>query len=130
MVVSRAKDNKYTTEITIGENSQIRPVYCGQPMEAGGLGTDFRPNQLVLAGYVSCLSVNVRHALMQDNVEFEDVIISADMNNDEEGISKIYTKIEIVADLSDEIKQNYIEKAKNCYVKQILCNEKQFFEMK
>ncbi len=129
MVVSRAKDNKYTTEITIGENSQIRPIYCGQPAEVGGLGTDFRPNQLVLAGYVSCLSVNVRHALMVDNIEFEDVIISADMNNDEEGVSKIYTKIEIIADLDEEVKKKYIEKAKNCYVKQILSNEKQFFDM-
>ncbi len=130
MIISRAKDNNYTTELTVAENSQIRPVYSGQPVENGGTGTDFRPSQLVLAGYVSCMSVNLRHALIQDKVAFDDVIISADMDNEEEGISKIYTKIEIIADISDEKKQEYIEKSKNCYVKTILSNEKQFFEMK
>ncbi len=129
MVTSRAKDNKYTTEITITKDGGIRPVYAGQPIENGGLGTDFRPSQLLLAGYVSCMSVNLRHALMTDGVEFEDVIISADMDNTDEGVSKIFTKIEIIADLTEEKKKEYIDKSKNCYVKTILCNEKQFLDM-
>ncbi len=129
MIISREKDKSFTTEIVVAEDSQIRPIFAGQPKEVGGTGTDFRPSHLLLAGYVSCMSVNLRNALTVDGIEYEDVIISADMDNEEEGISKIYTKIEIIADISEEKKQEYIAKSKNCYVKSLLSNEKQFFDM-
>ncbi len=129
MIVSRAKDNKLTTEITVSDCPTVRPIYCGQPIENGGIGTDFRPSQLLLAGLISCMSVNVRAHMDQDNIPYEDVIISADMEHTEDGITKISTKIEIISDISDEEKQKYIDIANNCYVKRLLASEKQFLTM-
>ncbi len=129
MIISKAKDNRHTTEITISDNKTVRPVYAGQPIENGGLGTDFRPAQLVLAGYLSCLSINVRHFLNEDNIPYEDVIITGDFDSSDEDLTKIYTKIEIIADISKEEKDRYIAMASSCHVGRILSSKKEFLPL-
>ncbi len=128
-MIAKSKDKQFTTEITQPDSPHIRTVYAGLPVESGGLGTDFRPSQLLLAGYIGCLNMTLQQLLIDDGITFENVTVSADINTKEEGINKIYTKIEIDADLPEETKQVFIEKAKNCYVKTLLTNETQFFDM-
>ncbi len=126
MVIGRVKDNKLTTEVVLPDHPTVRPVYVGQPLDVGGLGTDFRPSQLVLAGYVGCVSVNVRAYLEEDNVPYEDVIVSADIDSSEPGLSKIYTQVDIIADIPQAQKDKYIEMAAGCHVHRILANQKVF----
>ncbi len=129
MVVAKKKDDKFTTEIFVAEDSNIRTVYAGQPTAVGGLGTDFRPGQLVLAGYASCAHMTISKMLLADKVEFEDVIVSVSADNSEEGKTKFYTKFEILADIPQEKKDEYIAKGKSCFVSRLLTNEKEFFDM-
>ncbi len=129
MIVAKKKDDKYTTEITLSKAHSVRPVYAGLPEKSGGLSTDFRPSQLVLAGYAACASISVRSWLSDDNVEFEDVIVSTKMEVTEDGKTKIFTKIEIVSDIPQEQKDIYIQRAKSCTVSKILRSEKEFLDM-
>ncbi len=128
MVVAREQDDKFTTEIVLAD-STLRPIYAGQPADKHGLGTDMRPGQLVLAGYAACTNMTVRGLLMKDGVEVDDVIVCVDWDTSEEGKTKIYSKIEIVGDLPQDVKDEYIEKAKMCAVRQILLSEKEFLPM-
>ncbi len=123
MIISRVVDDNYTTEITVAEDSGVRPIYAGQPKEIGGLGIDFRPSQLLLAGLISCTSVNLRHALKQDGIEFDDVIISADLDSSVEGVTIITTNVEIIGDIDEDTKAKYIEESKSCYVRGMLEGE-------
>ncbi len=129
MIVARKKDDKFTTEAIVAEDNKVRAVYAGQPTEVGGTGSDFRPGQLVVAGYASCANMTVSKALIADGVEFEDVIVSVEADNSEEGKTKLFIKIEIIADISDEQKAKYIERGKNCFVGRMLNNEKEFIDM-
>ncbi len=129
MIISRAKDKKHTTEIFIDNDKSIRPIYSGQLLEDDGLGTDFRPSQLILAGYAACMNITLRNCLQEDNVAYDDVIVSVDMDGKGD-TTKFYSKIEIIADISNEEKSKYIEIAKNCYVKGLLASEKEFLDMK
>ncbi|OOB78790.1 MAG: hypothetical protein BEN18_06230 [Epulopiscium sp. Nuni2H_MBin001] len=129
MIVAKRKDNKFTTEVVIAEDSQVRVVYAGQPEASGGTGTDFRPGQLVLAGYAACANMTVNKALIADNIEFEDIIVSVEADTSQHDKTKIGIKIEIMADISQEQKDKYIQKGKTCFVGRMLSSEKEFVEI-
>ncbi len=124
MIVARKKDDKYTTEITLADN--IRSVYAGQPADLGGLGTDFRPGQLVLAGLSACISITIRQWLDNDKVAYEDVIVSTGMDNSVKGKTTFTVDIDIVSDIDNAKKEEYKERVKSCPVCNILANEKEF----
>ncbi len=129
MIIAKKKDNKFTTEVVIAEDSQVRVVYAGQPEASGGTGTDFRPGQLVLAGYAACANMTVSKALIADNVEFADVIVSVEADTSQEDKTKIGIKIEILADIPQEQKDVYIQKGKTCFVGRMLNSEKEFVDL-
>lgn len=129
MIVSKNLNGKFLTEITISDKPEVKPVLADQPVKNGGFGESMRPNELMLSGYVACMNMTARSLLSKENLPFEEVICSVEMKNDEEGITKFYTKVEILGDIPLEKKDEIAKQTKSCFVSQLLSNKKEFYDL-
>ncbi len=130
MIVASANSNKYEVKISLDGNDAIKPIIAVQPMELGGTGMDMRPGHLILSGFAGCIHVTAREILDEQKLIYDDVIVSVDMDNSVDGMTKFYSKVEIVSDTISDVKKNeIIAILKNCDVCKILANDKEFLDM-
>lgn len=115
MITSISMDKNYLTEISNGEEG-VAKIYADIPQDQGGEGKNMRPGEILLSGWAACMNITARKYLNRDNIKFDKVVVKVDINKDEEGISKFYSKIEIFADVPQEVKDRIIEEVKDCPV--------------
>lgn len=105
MIHSKSLPNGYLTEMFV-EGKEMHSVYSDQPRSRGGGGEDMRPGQLLLSSFAACINITLRLLLDQEQLPYEAVHVYVDMDNSEEGITKLYRKIEIVSDIPQEKRMN------------------------
>ncbi len=128
MITAKSCGKDYLTEIRL-DTPGFHAVYADQGVDIGGRGIDMRPGQLVLSGYAACMNIMIRRWMNEEGLKFEDVVVSVDMDNSTPGVTKLYKKIEIIADISREKKAELIRRADTCPVCNILKNEKEFYNL-
>ncbi len=130
MIIAKTKSEKLIAEMQLVGSENIKPIVAGQPVEVGGTGDEFRPGQLLLAGFAGCIQLTARKMLNKEGLKYDDVIVTVDMDNSEEGVTKFFRKIEIVSDtISEDKKKEIIEILKDCPVCNILSNKKEFLDL-
>ncbi len=128
MITAKSCGKDYLTEIKLDEPG-FHAVYADQGTDIGGRGIDMRPGQLVLSGYAACMNIMIRRWMNEEGLDFDDVTVTVDMDNSTPGVTKLYKKIEIVADIPQEKKDELIHRADTCPVCNILKNEKEFYNL-
>ncbi len=130
MIIAKSIGDKYTAQMNLEGNDKVKVVYAGQPVELDGTGEDMRPGQLLLSGYAACINITARQLLNKENLSYDDVIVSVDMDNSQKGKTKFFSKVEIISDtVSQEKKDEIINTLKDCAVCKILANEKEFLDL-
>ena len=128
MIIAKSTDKAYLTEMTL-EGTKVHPVYADQPVKSGGGGQDMRPGQLLLSSYAACINITLCQLLKEEKLPYEAVNVTVDMDNSEEGVTKLYRKIDIVSDIPQEKKDELMERVKRCPVCKILNNRKEFYDL-
>ena len=122
MVISESKKDKYCTEISNGDKTILSDV----TEEKGGRGEHFRPHDLLCAGLASCLNITTRMILERKGIEYEKVVVKVDIDKSDEKKTKFLYNVDIIGDISDEIKQSILEMLKKSPVKKTLSKEIEF----
>lgn len=128
MIIAKSCGKDYLTEIR-PEADGFHSVYADQGTDIGGAGVDMRPGQLVLSGYAACMNIMIRRWMNEEGLPFESVNVAVDMDNSTPGLTKFYKKIEIIADIPQDKKDELIKRADTCPVCKILSNEKEFYNI-
>lgn len=128
MIIAKSSDKGYLTEMTV-EGKDLHSIYADQPVSKGGCGQDMRPGQILLSSYAACMNITLRMLLNDEQLPYEGVNVTVDMDNSEEGVTKFYRKVEIVSDIPQEKKDELIERVKRCPVCKILNNKKEFYDL-
>lgn len=66
--------------------------------------------------------------LKRENISYDKVVVKVDLDRSEEGKSKFVYDVDIVGDISEEVKKNIMKMLKNCPVRKTLSNEIEFIE--
>lgn len=124
MVEAKGRKEKYITELFNGTNK----IYADVTKEKGGSGDYFRPHDLLLSAYTSCLNISIRMVMDSLNIEYEEVTVKADL--DRSNVEKTVFKyvIDIVGQIDETTKKEIIEKAKSCPVRKTLSKQIEFME--
>lgn len=122
MIISESKKDKYCTEISNGDKTILSDV----TEEKGGRGEYFRPHDLLCAGLASCLNITTRMILERKGIEYEKVVVKVDIDKSDEKKTKFLYNVDIIGDISDEIKQSILEMLKKSPVKKTLSKEIEF----
>jgi putative redox protein len=122
MIISESKNESYCTEIS----NQTTVIFSDVTEEKGGLGQYFRPHDLLCAGFASCLNITVRMVLDRENIKYEKVIVKIDLDRRDESKTKFLYDIDIIGNISADLKQQIIDIASNCPVRKTLSKEIEF----
>lgn len=128
MITSISMDKNYLTELSNGEEG-VAKIYADIPTNQGGNGENMRPGEILLSGWAACMNITTRKYLNRDGITFDKVIVKVDIKKEEEGISKFYSKIEIFADIPQEVKDRIVEEVKGCPVCDTLKRTAQFLDI-
>lgn len=126
MIISESKKENYSVEIS----NQNTVIISDVTEEKGGCGQYFRPHDLLCAGFASCLNITVRMVLDSRNIKYEKVVVQIDLDRSCEGKTKFLYDVNILGDISDDIKQQVIDTACNCPVRRTLSKEIEFEMLK
>lgn len=122
MIISESNGQKYCTKIS----NQTTVVFSDVTGEKGGTGLYFRPHDLVCAGFASCLNITVRMVLERKRIKYEKIIVKIDLDRSCENTTKFIYDIDIIADITEDTKQQIINIASNCPVRKTLSKEIKF----
>lgn len=125
MIISESKKENYCTEIS----NQATVIFSDVTEDKGGCGQYLRPHDLLCAGFASCLNITVRMVLDRKSIEYDKVIVKIDLDRSNESKTRFLYDIDIVGNISDDIKQQIINIASNCPVRKTLSKEIEFAKM-
>lgn len=94
--------------------------------EKGGSGAYLRPHDLLCSGFASCLNITTRMILDRKNIKYDEVLVKVDLDRSDENRTKFIYDVDIVADISPEMKQTIMKLLKNCPVRKTLSKELEF----
>lgn len=81
------------------------------------------PRQLVQSALAGCLSMTIRRELMNQNIPYEDVIVTVDMEPSDDR-TRFMFRVDVLSDGDRETIEMCKEKAVNdCYIKGLLFGE-------
>lgn len=116
MIISTSCANAYVTEVTDGKHV----IYADTATELGGGACGFDSQQLLCTSLASCLNITTRMVLERKNIAYDKIIVKVDLKEQRYKECHLFYEIDIVADLSVEMKQNIINIVKNCPISKIL----------
>ncbi|MBP2633982.1 MAG: osmC [Firmicutes bacterium] len=122
MIISKSMSENYKTEISNGS-----AVICSDVTEdKGGNGEYFGPHDLLCASLASCLNITARMVLDRMNVAYEKVVVKVDLDRTDEARTGFLYDVEIIGDVSEEVKQKVINLLSKCPVHKTLAKESYF----
>jgi len=128
LITSTSLNKDYLTQLSNNQEG-VAPIYADIPVEQGGGGENMRPGEILLSGWAACMNITARKYLNRDKLSYDKVIVSVDLKKDDEGISKFYSKVEIIGDIAQEDKDRIVEEVKSCPVCDTLTRTAQFLDL-
>lgn len=125
MITATSKKCDYITRLSDGQHT----FYADTPISDGGSDMYQRPGDILASAYAACVNITTRKVLDRENLPYEEVKVYVDIDRSDLDNLKIHTKTEITADISEEKKQEIIQKVKRCPVCRMLAAEKEFLPM-
>lgn len=124
MVTAKSEVKNYRTIISGGNGEVIADV----PVGHGGTGEGLRPFELLLGGFTACYNITLRMLLDKKNISYRSVTITADENREtKQGTMLVSFKVVLDADISEEEKQEVIQRAfEKCPVHNALAGNIEF----
>lgn len=126
MVVAESKKENYCSEIS----NYNTIIFSDVTKEQGGNEQYFGPFDLLSSGLASCLNVTTRVILQHKNIKYEKVIVKVDLDSSDENKTKFLYEINIIGEISEEVKQHIIRMLENSPVRKTLSKEIKFEIMK
>lgn len=125
MITATGKSGSRLAEISDGKHT----FYADTPVEGGGSDSYRRPGDILAGAYAACVNITTRMVLDRENLPYEEVKVYVDIDRSDLDNLKIYTRTDIISDISEEKKQEVINRVKRCPVCRMLAAEKQFLTM-
>ncbi|AAK80202.1 putative redox protein [Clostridium acetobutylicum] len=122
MIISESEKENYYTKIF----SSNAVIFSDVTKEKGGNGESFGPHDLLCASLASCLNITIRMILEHKNIKYDNVIVKVDLDKSDDTKVKFLYNVDILGDISYEIKHRVIDIAKKCPVRRTLSKEIEF----
>lgn len=126
MVVAESKKENYCSEIS----NYNTIIFSDVTKEQGGNEQYFGPFDLLSSGLASCLNITTRVILQHKNIKYEKVIVKVDLDSSDENKTKFLYEINIIGEISEEVKQHIMRILENSPVRKTLSKEIKFEIMK
>lgn len=119
MIVSTSCVNQYVTEVTNGQHV----IYADTATKLGGSACGFDSQELLCAGFASCLNITTRMVLEKKELPYDKIVVKVDLQERNYKENHLLYQIDIIADMPAEMKQNILNIVKNCPISKILEGE-------
>lgn len=125
MITAKSTKDNYKTILSDGKHEFISDT----PVASGGGDTAQRPGSIFASSLAACMNITTRTLLDAENIAYNDVTVYLDMDRDNPELLTFKRKIVIDADISDEKKNEIIQRVYRCPVCKMMTMPKRFEEM-